>query len=158
MRYASMACLVLSLALTGCSAASNFSAAQDKARNASVKANMRTLQLAAESYATDNGGAYPKAIDDSFKSYMPGGGSDGKTPAPDGLTNPFDSKKEWPTMGTITALKAGSEKPVSITAGTIQYSSLDGGKSYAIIGGAAGDQELTTDDGKPVVLSNNDLK
>ena len=156
MRYATMTCLILSFALTGC--AGDFSAAQDKARAAAVKANMRTVQIAAESYSTDNGGAYPKAIDDQFKSYFPGGGSDGKTPAPDGLSNPFDNKKEWPTMGTITDLKAAREKPVSIPAGTIQYSLLPSGDSYAIIGGAKGDQEVSTDDGKPVVFSNSDLK
>jgi type II secretion system protein G len=37
----------------------SFVGAQDKARNASVQSNARTVQIALEAYATENKGAYP---------------------------------------------------------------------------------------------------
>lgn len=37
----------------------SFSAAQDKARNAAVQSNIKTVQLALEQYAADNKGSYP---------------------------------------------------------------------------------------------------
>lgn len=40
----------------------NFSAAQDRAKLASVKANVRTLQITVETYALDWGGIYPGSI------------------------------------------------------------------------------------------------
>jgi len=36
--------------------------ARGKARQAQTRANMRTIQIAVESYATDSGGLYPKSI------------------------------------------------------------------------------------------------
>lgn len=40
----------------------NFAAAQDRAKQASVKANIKVLQIVAETYAVDWGGLYPGTI------------------------------------------------------------------------------------------------
>lgn len=119
-----------------------------------VKANMRTVQLAVESYALDHGGLYPKAIDDDFKSFMPG--SEFQKAAADGPVNPFTTKKEWPVAGSIkdvAAARAGA--PPSLESGKIEYSCINDGKAYAVIGGGhdgkalPGDAKNTT-----LVLSN----
>ena len=66
--------VVIIIGILAAIALPNFIGAQDKAREASVKANMRTTQIAAESYATDSGGYYPSTVSD-MKPYFPGGNS-----------------------------------------------------------------------------------
>jgi type II secretion system protein G len=52
----------------------NFIAMQDRAREASVKANMHTFQLAIEDFAVKNQGTYPVAADAAaVKANMPSG-------------------------------------------------------------------------------------
>jgi type II secretion system protein G len=52
----------------------NFVAMQDRAREASVKANMHSFQLAVEDFAVKNTGTYPIAGDDAaVKGNMPSG-------------------------------------------------------------------------------------
>jgi type II secretion system protein G len=52
----------------------NFVAMQDRAREASVKANMHSFQLAIEDFAVKNTGTYPVAADDAaVKAEMPSG-------------------------------------------------------------------------------------
>lgn len=43
----------------------SFVGAQDKARNASVAANINTVRMALEQYSTDNNGSYPTVGDDT---------------------------------------------------------------------------------------------
>jgi prepilin-type N-terminal cleavage/methylation domain-containing protein len=56
----------------------SFVGAQDKARNASVQANARTVQMALEEFSTENNGAYPPTEDwvaakfTTGGSYLPG--------------------------------------------------------------------------------------
>lgn len=52
----------------------NFTLMQDRAREASLKGNMHTLQLAFEDFATKNSGAYPVSSDNSaVLANLPGG-------------------------------------------------------------------------------------
>ena len=52
----------------------NFIAMQDRAREASVKANMHSFQLAVEDFAVKNTGRYPVAADDAaVQANMPSG-------------------------------------------------------------------------------------
>jgi type II secretion system protein G len=60
----------------------SFVGAQDKARNASVQSNARTVQIALEAYATENKGAYPPVAAGAWatakftgagSTYFPGG-------------------------------------------------------------------------------------
>jgi type II secretion system protein G len=55
----------------------SFVGAQDKARNASVQSNARTVQMALEEFSTENNGAYPALASDfngaAVKALLPGG-------------------------------------------------------------------------------------
>jgi hypothetical protein len=121
-----------------------------------VWTNMRDLQTAAEHFAANHGGdKYPTEIDDDFKSYLPGGAEDGRTPRPVGLINPFNGSNEWPTLGSVKdVLSVRNAPPPIIRPGGIEYSSLEGGAGYAIIGGGHDGKALTDYDGKTLVFTN----
>jgi len=55
----------------------SFVGAQDKARNASVQSNCRTIQMALEEYSTENNGAYPGSAASAdwtkLLTFLPGG-------------------------------------------------------------------------------------
>jgi hypothetical protein len=128
------------------------------ARDQRVRENMREVQMAAEHYAGDHGGStYPKEIDDSFKSYFPGG-TEGKTAAVVGPANPYTGMNEFPATGTLKDVKTvrfGQTPPV-VKRGRIEYSPLGGDQGYAIIGGGHDDKALM-DPNNPdqiLVLSN----
>lgn len=119
--------VVIIIGILAAIALPNFIGAQDKAREASVKANMRTAQIAAETAATDAAGMYPANVSDSYKSYFPGGSNDGKT-AGNGPLNPFTNAPEWPVAGSVTDVAAERLKdPDSISvgsAGNVNYSPI----------------------------------
>ena len=65
--------VVIIIGILAAIALPNFIGAQNKAREASVKGNMRTAQIAAESYATDAGGTYPETPNDAtYQTDLPG--------------------------------------------------------------------------------------
>jgi prepilin-type N-terminal cleavage/methylation domain-containing protein len=157
--------VVIIIGILAAIALPNFIGAQDKAREASVKGNMRTSQIAAEAYATDNGGSYPPSNSDSgYLSYFPGGGSDGVTAAASGPVNPFTNIAEFPITGpTVTTPQAArNKKPTATgvgTAGQIGYSpianSSGGVTSYAVLGaGKTGTALGGTAKDTTLVLSN----
>lgn len=153
--------VVIIIGILAAIALPNFIGAQDKAREASVKANMRTAQIAAEAFATDNAGTYPGSVATPYQSYFPGGKSDGVT-AGNPPVNPFTSTGEWPTSGTIDDVQgARDQSPTNFSPGIgkIAYSPIgtDPTKptSYAIIGGNKDGKGLGgTTAGKTLVLSN----
>lgn len=132
--------VVIIIGILAAIALPNFIGAQDKAREASVKANMRTCQIAAETYATDNSGAYPTTVDAGIESYFPGGGSDGVTIGTAvGPVNPFTGVAGFPTAGAMTGtpaqLRAGNPVPPSGTMGQIYYLSKSGDTTaYGVTG------------------------
>lgn len=65
----------------------NYIGAQKKQRSAMIKGNMRTVQIAAESFATDTGGEYPWTLD-GIRPYLPGGGNQQCGPPGTQPTNP----------------------------------------------------------------------
>ncbi len=142
----------------------NFIGAQNKARDASVKANMHSSQIAAEAFATDNGGTYPAAIAAAYESYFPGGLSDGKTAAPAGPVNPYTNAAGWPVAfaigGTVQAERAAAPGSYGGAIGTVGYAPVGAGAggngtSYAIEG--IGGNAVTLAGGAPnttMVLSN----
>lgn len=100
-----------------------------------AKCNMLAVQWAVESFAERNGGKFPKAVDDEFKCYLPGGDPDKKKQGRK-LYNPFTKKLEWPLQGRVSNTKlARAEAPSSIPAGSVEYSPIAGGLDYAIRGG-----------------------
>lgn len=105
----------------------SFTNANDKVREAAVKANMHTVQMAAEAYANDSGGKYPETITDAFKGYFAGGPADGTSAGQaKGPTNPYSKLPEWPVLGKITDLKAArSSAPTMIgSAGQLEYTPI----------------------------------
>jgi hypothetical protein len=75
----------------------NMIGAQQKARAASVKGILRTLQIASESYATDSGGVYAKSFE-ALSHHLPGGSNTGVggTPGEWNYPKPLElSPKEW---------------------------------------------------------------
>lgn len=153
--------VVIIIGILAAIALPNFIGAQDKAREASVKANMRTAQIAAEAYATDNAGNYPGAVDNSYKSYFPGGGSDGQNVGTAlGAVNPFIGTNEFPTAGTLPGtppspgqLRSGGG--LTGTPGEVRYLSASPPTTYAIVGFGKNGQMLGGQaSGTFLVLSN----
>ena len=136
--------VVIIIGILAAIALPNFIGAQDKAREASVKANMRTAQISAETFATDNAGSYPKAVDGSFQSYFPGGPADGSAAGSAKMpVNPFTNASTWGDLvgGTVSDVQSERAKDPSTTsigsAGQIEYSPIPTGNptAYAIRGG-----------------------
>lgn len=155
--------VVIIIGILAAIALPNFIGAQDKAREASVKANMRTCQIAAESYATDNAGSYPdSATDNKYLSYLPGGSSGGSSVSPGkNPVNPFTNAPEAIAIGGITdvqATRSNAPGTISGNAGTVEYSLVtdaNGAKSsYAIRGAGKSKQALSGANGGTLVLSN----
>lgn len=150
--------VVIIIGILAAIALPNFVGAQDKAREASVKGNMRTAQIAAEAYATDNSGTYPsKASDNGYMSYFPGGSNDGQTPGK-GMINPFTGEsKEFPVSGKVTDVQATRNAAPTSTGGTIgqvTFSQIDSGSSYAIQGTGKNLKALGGVNNTTLVLSN----
>ncbi len=151
--------VVIIIGILAAIALPNFIGAQDKAREASVKANMRTAQIASESYATDNGGNYPLAVDNKYQSYFPGGQSDGVTAAPTGPVNPFTNSPEWPSgsalTGTPQALRAAPPPAGLGSQGSVVFRTATPPTTYAILGcGKNGNALGGTSPNTTLVLSN----
>ena len=92
----------------------NFIAMQDRAREASVKANMHSFQLAIEDFAVKNTGVYPVAADAAtVKANMPAGTYP---------TNPFTGvADEAPLWGADPAAQGRyGANPVATTGYTIK--------------------------------------
>jgi hypothetical protein len=152
------AAVAAAMCLSSCSS-EGLVEAQHKAREASVRANMRTVQIAAESYASDHGGKYPTEVDENFKSYFPGG-SYGGSAATAGKPpiNPYDYQKEWPVIGHVTDVAASRHDPsATLEKGTIEYSPIGGppATTYAIRGGGGDGKVIGAHDpSMALVLSN----
>ncbi len=93
--------VVIIIGILAATALPNFFNATVKAKEAGVKGNARTAQIAAEQFATDNNGAYP-AASANLEPYYPGGtgpaGGAGTAPK-----NPFTGVAAFPTGGAASA-------------------------------------------------------
>lgn len=101
--------VVIIIGILAATALPNFFNATVKAKEAGVKGNARTAQIAAEQFATDNNGAYP-ATSSELEPYYPGGtgpaGGAGTPPK-----NPFTGTAAFPSAGT-----AGSQGEIGYEA------------------------------------------
>ncbi len=112
----------------------------------SVKGSMRTMQIAANAYK-ENYKRYPTSLDVRFKSYFPGGGSDGKT-VPKPPMNFITHQRQWP----IAASPGISVKP---SPGQIIYIATPDGRKYSIYGfDQTGKYLIDQTTGKTLVLTN----
>lgn len=91
--------VVIIIGILAATALPNFFNATVKAKEAGVKGNSRTAQIAAEQFATDNNGAYPTTADE-LQPYYPGGGGPAGTPLGTAPKNPFTGVAEFPNAGT----------------------------------------------------------
>ncbi len=153
--------VVIIIGILAAIALPNFIGAQDKAREASVKGNMRTCQIAAEVYATDNAGAYPQILDD-IKPYYPGGSSStgaGSTPG-NAPPNPFNVNLDpWPVIAAsvtnVQTARTAAPGATGLQAGQVEYNPIGTGTSYAVRGaGKTGNALGGTTAGTTLVLSN----
>lgn len=152
--------VVIIIGILAAIALPNFIGAQDKAREASVKANMRTAQIAAEAYATDQAGSYPASVSDMHP-YYPGGDSQPNGNPGNASVNPFNSSNEWPLAGSVSNVQtARAADPSGVTIGapgSVEYSPIPSTAptSYAIRGGNKLGKALGgTSPGTTLVLSN----
>jgi hypothetical protein len=137
-----------------------FVGAQNMAKTASIKGNMRTVQIAAESFATDNHGIYAQSLDQLLP-YLPGGsakigGKPGTPPA-----NPLSGA----APGVVQGFKAVSNRQIAsikktlagisdLKPGQVSYSPSTDCKSYAIMGADPGGMQIRGFGGYTLLLSN----
>jgi len=105
----------------------NFIAMQNRAKEGSTKANMHTVQLAAEDYGVQNDGVYSAAMDASHVA----------TSLPSTFKNPFDgltgSGKAWEDRATFAADPAAVPGISSYAdSATSQYNIKGEGKTAAL--------------------------
>lgn len=118
-----------------------------------IKQDMREFQKAVEAFGKAHDGKFPEQIDNKFKSAYY-----------DGYSNLFSDKRGFvmPVNGTrqdAESLRHGSRE--RLAPGVIEYSCVDGGKDYAIIGGAHDGLMLTTEEasgGPHFVLSHENAQ
>ncbi len=155
---ASVVCLIL---LAGCQGAQVADTYNERARAISARANLEVVQNAAEKYAKEHLYLYPTQIDDDFKACFPEGDPATKKPGKAPL-NPFTGNPEWPVIGKVTDLVAArTTTPEQIGKGVIEYSPINGGKDYAIRGGADTGKAMDAEDASHVgtlVLSRDTFK
>jgi prepilin-type N-terminal cleavage/methylation domain-containing protein len=90
----------------------NFIAMQNRAKEGSTKANMHTLQLAAEDYGVQNDGAYAGTMDDThIVPSLPGAGNSFKN----AFTNTTGTGVAWEDRATFVGDPSG-------VAGIVSYS------------------------------------
>jgi prepilin-type N-terminal cleavage/methylation domain-containing protein len=142
--------VVVIVAILALIALPSFLNVQDKVQTSAVKINMRTLQIAAETYASDHGGVYPThpptgEANDEFSSYF-AGGSSGDKPLKPGHppTNPYTDRAEWSDFKSFAINSVPAERkqvlgtfsPGHNYAGLIGYANPKdlGSAAYAIEG------------------------
>ena len=137
----------------------NFIGAQGKARTAAVKGNMRTVQIASESYATDSGGGYDAGT--TYQNYLPGGsntiagGTKGNIPSNPvtGLAGAI-AASGLTTAAGITAQRTTAIGAAPGTKGNCSYSQADAGNSYSVVGSDNNGNYCPGVGGNCLVLSN----
>ena len=152
--------VVIVIGILAAIALPNYVGASNKARTAAVKGNMRTVQIASESYATDSGGSY--SGNSTWQNYLPGGsnsmtGSAGYVPV-----NPCTGQPSViGDAGITTATALTNQRKTSaggldapFSAGNVGYSQVDAGQSYAVVGADSNGKFVNGVGGLCLVLSN----
>jgi len=138
----------------------NYVSAAKKSKNAAVRGNMRTIQIASENYSTDSGGVYAPAGSGSFLNYLPGGsnnplGSAGVMP-PNPLTGSTSTISDAgiTTSTEIMNLRKTAPNVAKASSGNLSYSQADKGESYAVTGSDVDGIYIASPGGGTLVLSN----
>jgi type II secretory pathway pseudopilin PulG len=134
--------------------------AQQKAKLAAVKGNAHTLQLCAESYATDSGGSYALTPQELYPYYPTGGNSIGGKP---GIlpSNPITGKKEEEIIAlppaTVDALLAGDKSAldgVAASPGALGYGVTRNRQQYVVVPFGKDGVRLAGPNNGTLILSN----
>ena len=138
----------------------NFAGASKKAKIAAVMANMRTIQVASENYATDSGGAYSPNATGTFLNYLPGGSNNITGAAGIIPTNPLTGAPcTIADAGLTSSAQIRNMRTVLPSTGTaapgcMAYSQADAGLSYAVTGSDVDGIYVPGAGGYVLVLSN----
>ncbi len=107
-----------------------FFSARDLEAEATIKANMKIAQMAAESYAHDHAGEYPpEAADLVYQSYFPGGNRNVDNPSPGNYpVNPFTKQPQPPLAGKVKDPVQAKQSPPQLLGepGAIYYNAIVG--------------------------------
>jgi type IV pilus assembly protein PilA len=107
----------------------NFIAMQARAKEAAVKSNCHTVQLAAEDFAVQNNGVYAAVVGD-FAAALPDTDGDGN---PNQLVNPFTNAATEPVDGAAgTSGQTGYAPIVDANAVNIGYTITGFGKDATV--------------------------
>ena len=109
--------VVVIIGILAAIAVPNFIAMQARAKEASVKSNCHTVQLAAEDFAVTNNGIYAPNVA-GFAASLPD--IDGNATA-DLLNNPFTNVREEPTDGPATTAGDTGYVPIAPTGVNVGY-------------------------------------
>jgi hypothetical protein len=153
--------ILLCLSVLSAIIAPCFLGAQLKAESAAVKGNMRTVQIAAESYASDNNGVYATELSQLLPYFPKGsnsiGGNAGALPinpvSGSSVESVIDGSKMASVERVLDLRTVDTDKSI-LQAGQIGYFSSGIGKSYAILGADAEARDIPGMGGKVLVLSN----
>lgn len=152
----SMICLTVLLAI----AIPCFGGSQQKFRTSQVRGNMRTVQIAAESYAMDNHGVYPSKLS-QLGPYLPGGSQ--KIGKIEGLlpVNPIHgSSVAGVVLGAnigpdlVQELRTKRAGASQLKPGQVSYSVARDGTTYAVVAADSEGFDVTGATGLSLVLSN----
>ena len=116
----------------------NFIAMQSRAKEAAVKSNCHTVQLAAEDFAVQNNGVYAAIVAD-FANALPDNDGDGVA---DPLNNPFTNAATEPVDGAAAAPGATGYVPIVSGVVNVGYTITGFGKDATV--GPAGDGLILT--------------
>jgi len=116
----------------------NFIAMQARAKEAAVKSNCHTVQLAAEDFAVQNNGVYANVVAD-FQNSLPD--ADGDAVA-DLLVNPFTNLRTEPLDGIANGSGVSAYAPIPQNGVNVGYSITGFGKDATV--GPAGDGLILT--------------
>ena len=104
----------------------NFIAMQNRAKEGSTKANMHTLQLAAEDYGVQSNGVYALTLDATHVyNLLPGSGTT--------FTNPFSGATGVGTSGAVEN-RTNTGGPASSNSGITSYADSSAANTYNIKG------------------------
>lgn len=155
--------VVIIIGILAAIALPNFIGAQQKAKTAAIRGNMRVTQIATEAYATDTAGAYGTAA--QIGPYYPGGdqkigGADGTRPSNPvtGITNEALIAAGPTTTAAVIALRASGPAAYGMS-GQHGYDQVDVsggvGQNYAIVGADANvtSNHITSTNGKVMVIT-----
>src|SRR6185437_1943194 len=137
----------------------NYISAQSKSKVAQTKANMHTIQLAAESYGSDTAGWYPSTAAD-LAPYLPGGSNTPGGAAGAWPVNPFstsgqsDPPDDRSNITNVVAARSQAAGSLHDTPGKVVYDHGLDTHAYAIWGCNDNGNSIAGASGKQLVLAN----